>query len=66
VEKSGIFLIGLPLYDAWTFPLSAFNILSLFCTFSPILCTRKIFFSGPIYFEIYRLLVHVQPILSLD
>ena len=29
VEKSGVILIGLPLYDTWPFPLAAFNILSL-------------------------------------
>jgi len=34
VEKSGIILIGLPLYVNWPFPLTVCNILSLFCTFS--------------------------------
>jgi hypothetical protein len=32
-EKSGVILIGLPLYVTWHFPLTAFNILSLFCAF---------------------------------
>ena len=31
VEKSGVILIGLPLYVTWPFSLAAFNILSLFC-----------------------------------
>jgi hypothetical protein len=34
VEKSGVSLIGLPLYVTCPFPLIAFNILSLFCVFS--------------------------------
>ena len=34
VEKLGIILIGLPLYVTWPFPLVAFNIPSLFFTFS--------------------------------
>ena len=33
VEKSGVILIGLPLYVSWTFPPVAFNIHSLFCAF---------------------------------
>jgi hypothetical protein len=28
VEKSGVILIGLPLYVTWSFPLTALNILS--------------------------------------
>ena len=32
-EKSGLILIGLPLYVTWPFPLIAFNTLSLFCAF---------------------------------
>ena len=32
-EKSGVILIGLPLYVTWHFSLTAFNILSLFSTF---------------------------------
>jgi len=32
-EKSGVILIGLPLYVTCPFSLTAFNILSLFCTF---------------------------------
>ena len=34
VEKSGIILIGLPLYVTWPLSLAAFNILYLFCVFS--------------------------------
>jgi hypothetical protein len=33
VAKSGVILIGLPLYVTWLFSLAAFNILSLFCAF---------------------------------
>jgi hypothetical protein len=33
-EKSGIILIGLPLYVTWTFYFAGFNILSLLCAFS--------------------------------
>ena len=32
-EKSGLILIGLPLYVTWPFSLTAFNILSLFSAF---------------------------------
>ena len=32
-EKSGVILIGLPLYVTWPFSLTAFNILSLFSRF---------------------------------
>ena len=32
-EKSGVILIGLPLYVTSPFSLTAFNILSLFCAF---------------------------------
>ena len=32
-EKSGVILIGLPLYGAWLFSFTVFNILFLFCTF---------------------------------
>jgi hypothetical protein len=34
VEKSGVILIGLPLYVTWPFPFAAFNILSLYCAFN--------------------------------
>ena len=34
VEKSGVILIGQPLYVPWPFFLAAFNILSLICAFS--------------------------------
>ena len=34
VEKSGVILISLPLYDTWIFSLAAFDILFLFCAFS--------------------------------
>jgi hypothetical protein len=37
VEKSGVILIGQPLYVTWPFSLTAFNILFLFCAFS-VLC----------------------------
>ena len=33
MEKSGVILIGLPLYVTWPFSLAALNIFSLFCTF---------------------------------
>jgi len=33
-EKSGVILIGLPLYVTWHFSLTAFNILSLFGAFA--------------------------------
>jgi hypothetical protein len=33
-EKSGVILIGLPLYVTWLFSLASFNILSLFCVIS--------------------------------
>jgi hypothetical protein len=32
VEKSGLILIGLPLYVTFPFSLMGFNVLSLFCT----------------------------------
>jgi hypothetical protein len=34
IEKSGLILIGLPLYITWSFSLAAFNILSLLCALS--------------------------------
>jgi hypothetical protein len=34
LKKSGVILIGLPLYVTWPFPLVAFNILNVFCGFS--------------------------------
>ena len=34
VEKSGVILIGLPLFVTSLFPLTAFNIFSLVCAFS--------------------------------
>ena len=36
-EKSGVILTGLPLYVTWPFPLTAFNILSLFSTFGALI-----------------------------
>jgi hypothetical protein len=33
IEKSGVILIGLPLYATWSFSLAAFNNLSLHCAF---------------------------------
>ena len=46
-EKSGVILIGLPLYVTWPVSLPAFSILSLFWTFGvlTIMCWEK-FFSG--------------------
>lgn len=43
VEKSGVFLIGLPLYVTWPFSLAAFDILSLCCMFSVLIMSRKKF-----------------------
>jgi hypothetical protein len=34
VEKSGVILIGLPLYVTWPVSFAAFNLLSLFSAFS--------------------------------
>ena len=34
IEKSGVILIGLPLFVTWPFSFAALNILSLFCMFS--------------------------------
>jgi hypothetical protein len=34
IEKTGIIMIGLPLYVTWPFSRAPFNILSLFCAFS--------------------------------
>jgi hypothetical protein len=39
VEKSGVLLIGLPLYVSWPFSPTAFNIPYLFCTFSVLIIT---------------------------
>jgi hypothetical protein len=36
-EKSGVILIGLPLYTTWSFSLTAFNMLSLFCMLSVVI-----------------------------
>ena len=41
-EKSGVILIGLPLYVNWPFSLAAFNILSSFSTFGYYYVTRVI------------------------
>jgi hypothetical protein len=38
-EKSGVILLGLPLYGTCPFSLAAFNILSLFCAFGVLLIT---------------------------
>ena len=46
VEKSGVILIGLPLYITWPFSLVAFNILSLFGR----LCVLIIMCQGDILF----------------
>ena len=37
IEKSGVILIGLPLYITWSFSLTAFNMLSLFCMLSVVI-----------------------------
>lgn len=56
IEKSGVNLIGLPLYITWSFPLAAFNILSLFCTLSVLLLSVEgNFFSVLIYLVFYML-----------
>ena len=34
VEKSGLILIGLPLCVTWPISLTAFNFISLFCSFN--------------------------------
>jgi hypothetical protein len=34
LEKSGVILIGLPLYVTWSFLLTTFNSLYLFCAFT--------------------------------
>jgi hypothetical protein len=45
VEKSGIILLGLSSCDTLPFSLAAFNILSLFCTFSAlIILWQEVFF----------------------
>jgi hypothetical protein len=48
VEKSDVILIGMPLYVTWLFPFTAFNIISLFCTFSVliIMCQEDFLFSS--------------------
>jgi hypothetical protein len=38
-EKPGVILIGLSLYVTWPFPLTAFNILSLFSAFVVLIIT---------------------------
>jgi hypothetical protein len=46
VEKTGIILIGLPLYITWSFPLGDFNIPSLSCTFGVLInMWQKVFLS---------------------
>ena len=65
-EKSGVILIGLPLYVPSPFPLTAFNNLSLFSAFVVlIIMCRRNFFSGPVYLEFCRLLVCTWASLSL-
>ena len=65
-EKSGIILIGLPLYVACSFFLTAFNILSLFSAFVVlIIMCREEFLSVPVYLEFCRLLVCSWASLSL-
>ena len=45
-EKSGVILIGLPLYVTWPFSLTAYNILSLFSAIVVliIMCQEKFLF----------------------
>ena len=65
-KKSGVILIGLPVYAAWLFSLSAFNILSLFSIFGVlILCDRRYFCSGTVCVDFCRLLVCSWTSLSL-
>ena len=65
-EKSGVILIGLPLYVTWPFSLTAFNILSLFSIFRFwLLCDGRYFCSGPVCLEFCRLLVYSWASLSL-
>ena len=44
IKKSGLILIGLPLYITWSFPLAAFNIFSLFCMFSVLMIMYQVDF----------------------
>ena len=44
-EKSGVILIGLPLYVTWPFSLTVFNILSLFSTFGVLIILKLFWFS---------------------
>jgi hypothetical protein len=50
-EKSGIILIGLPLYVTWPFSLTAFNILSLFSAFVIliIMCQEEFLFWSSLF-----------------
>jgi hypothetical protein len=65
-EKSGVILIGLPLYVTQPFSLTAFNNLSLFCAFGVlIIMYQEEFFSGPVYLEFCKLLVCLWTSLSL-
>ena len=45
VEKSGVILMGLPLYATWPFSLAAFNNLSLHCAFCVLIVRRFYFLS---------------------
>jgi hypothetical protein len=56
-EKSGVIMIGLPLYVTYSFSLTTFNILSLFSAFGflIILCDWIHFFSDTIYLVFCRL-----------
>ena len=50
-EKSGIILIGLPLYVTWPFSLAAFNILCLFSAFVglTIMCREEFLYCSNIF-----------------
>jgi hypothetical protein len=51
VEKSGVILIGLPLYVTWCFSPATFHILSFFCTFNVLIIMCWVdFLFGLLYF----------------
>jgi hypothetical protein len=65
-EKSGVILIGLPLYLLDLFPLLLLIFfLCLICLMFCLLCDGRNFFSGLIYLEFCRLLVCSWASLSL-
>ena len=59
VEKSGIILIGLPLYVTWPFPIAAFKILSLLCIFNVLIIMWQenfLFCSNLVFCELHSTL----------